>query len=104
MSGSAYSCTPTMAALTSPEYGMTTTDPLGRERIDDAGGSGERSRYATASCAGRQTLRASLRLGGRRGEPVSALFDLAGRTALITGAATEVGLAIAGALADAGAR
>jgi gluconate 5-dehydrogenase len=35
---------------------------------------------------------------------MSALFDLAGRTALITGAATEVGLAIAGALADAGAR
>jgi gluconate 5-dehydrogenase len=35
---------------------------------------------------------------------MSALFDLASRTALITGAATEVGLAIASALADAGAR
>jgi gluconate 5-dehydrogenase len=32
------------------------------------------------------------------------LFDLAGHTALVTGAATEIGLTIAAALADAGAR
>lgn len=42
---------------------------------------------------------------GRRGELVSAwLFDLAGRTALVIGAANEIGLAIADALAGAGAR